>query len=253
MKNLRRFATIMLVVVLSVSLAFSTFAAFENVADELNELGLFRGVGENEDGTPIYSLDRAPTRAEAIVMLVRFLGMEEEALEAEIEHPFTDVPEWADPHVALAFKYGFTLGTSETHFGSASPCTAQAFTTFMLRALGYNETEDGGDIYAVAINMGKELKIIDSQLASGVFLRDKMVVVAYLALFAAPAEGEFDSLLAKLVEDGAVDADAAAAFLDKDPLYELVEDPEPEEPEEGEEGEEGEDGEEEEEEEEEEE
>jgi len=235
MKNLRRFATIMLVVVLSVSLAFSALAtAFEEVADELYELKLFKGVG-SDDEPPIYSLDRAPTRAEAIVMLVRFLGLEEEALEAELDHPFTDVPEWADPHVALAFEYGFTRGTTETHFGSGSPCTAQAFTTFMLRALGYSETEDGGDIYAVAINMGKELKIIDSSLASGVFLRGNMVVVAYLALFAAPADGEFDSLLAKLVEGGAVYADAATGVLERAPQYELVPDPEPEEPEETEE------------------
>ena len=236
MKLIGKLATIVLVVVLSVSLAFSALSAFESVADELNGLGLFNGTGENADGTPIYSLDRAPTRAEALTMMVRFLGLEEEAMAAEYEHPFTDVKEWADPYVALAFEYGFTKGESETTFGSDDPCTARMFATFMLRALGYDKAADGGDIYAVAIDFGKELGLIDSKLAAGVFLRDHMVVVAYLALFVAPADSDFDILLEKLVDDGAIDADAAAAVLERAPLYELVADPEPEpepEPEEG--------------------
>jgi len=230
-KLLKKLATMVLVVALSVSLAFSVLAvSFEEIADELNVLGLFRGTGENADGSPIYSLDRAPTRAEALAMMVRFLGLAEEAYAAEYEHPFTDVPEWADPYVALAYKHGFALGTSETHFGAASPCTAQMFTTFILRALGYDKTEAGGDIYAVAIALGKEVGIVDSNLASGVFLRDKMVVIAYLALFVAPADGEFDMLLAKLLEDGAVEEEAALAVLERAPLYELAADPEPPEP-----------------------
>ena len=243
MKLIGKLATIVLVVVLTVSLAFSALAAFESVADELYGLGLFRGTSENEDGTPIYSLDRAPTRAEALTMMVRFLGLEEEAETGDYEHPFTDVPAWANPYVALAYEYGFTQGTSETIFGTNDPCTARMFTTFMLRALGFNETDDGGDIYAVAIDFGKEIGLIDSGLASGVFLRDHMVVVAYLALFVAPADSDFDMLIEKLVDDGAIDADAAIEVLERAPLYELVDDPEPEpgdgdgdaEPEEGEE------------------
>ena len=45
-------------------------------AETLYELGLFKGTGTNSDGTPIFGLDRAPSRAEAVTMLVRLLGKE---------------------------------------------------------------------------------------------------------------------------------------------------------------------------------
>ena len=64
--------------VLASALAISAFAAdFTHCADALHELGLFQGT---ESG---YELDRAPSRVEAGVMLVRLLGAEEDALAAE--------------------------------------------------------------------------------------------------------------------------------------------------------------------------
>ena len=39
------------------------------------------GTGTGADGAPVYELDRAPTRNEAVTMLVRLLGKEEEALD----------------------------------------------------------------------------------------------------------------------------------------------------------------------------
>ena len=43
----------------------------EEIAGELKTLGLFRGVSDTD-----FDLDRAPTRVEAVVMLVRLLGAE---------------------------------------------------------------------------------------------------------------------------------------------------------------------------------
>ena len=80
--------TIVLAVILSVSLVISAFAGnFNNLADELNDLNLFRGTGVG------YELERAPLKGEALVMLIRFLGLEEEALAGGYKHPYTDVPE----------------------------------------------------------------------------------------------------------------------------------------------------------------
>ena len=65
-------------------------------ADALAALGLFRGT---ENG---YELDRAPTRAEALVMLIRLLGREEEALAYDGDCPLADVAgRWMAPGPGL--------------------------------------------------------------------------------------------------------------------------------------------------------
>jgi len=53
----------------------------QSSAMELFTLGLFKGVSTKIDGSPIFDLERAPTRAEAIVMLIRLLGKENEGWE----------------------------------------------------------------------------------------------------------------------------------------------------------------------------
>ena len=102
----------------------------EQMADLLKEKGLFLGTDLG------YELERSPTRAEAAVLFVRVLGREGEALMAEAVHPFTDVPEWAAPHIALLSREGLTRGQSETLFGSAAVTAARDYATFLLRALG---------------------------------------------------------------------------------------------------------------------
>ena len=48
----------------------------QQAADYLYSLGLFRGTGSNPDGSPVYELERTPTRFESVAMLVRLLGAE---------------------------------------------------------------------------------------------------------------------------------------------------------------------------------
>ena len=70
------------------------------LASQLKELGLFLGVGEKENGTTDFALERAPNRTEALTMLVRALGKEAPAQESAKTHPFSDVPDWADGYVS---------------------------------------------------------------------------------------------------------------------------------------------------------
>ena len=51
----------------------------EEKANALYELGLFRGTGFKEDGTPEYALDNTATRSQGAVMLIRLLGKENKA------------------------------------------------------------------------------------------------------------------------------------------------------------------------------
>ena len=75
-------------------------------ANALYELGLFQGTAEDADGTPVFDLDRAPTRAEAVTMLVRLLGGEDAALAGDWDTPFTDVPEWLNRMLATPIARG---------------------------------------------------------------------------------------------------------------------------------------------------
>ena len=113
------------------------------LARQLNQLGLFRGAGTNADGSVNYDLDRQPNRAEGITMLVRALGAGDQEGTAK-NHPYTDVPSWANGVVSYAQKKGLTKGISATQFGSKDAVTTAMYLTFMLRALGY---QDGTDFF----------------------------------------------------------------------------------------------------------
>lgn len=111
--------SLLLALILCTTLAAPAFAASGEAiaaADRLHELGLFNGIGDNEDGTPNYDLDRAPSRMEAVALLVRLLGKETTAQTGTWTIPFTDVDSWAKPYVGYAYANGLTSGTSATTF-----------------------------------------------------------------------------------------------------------------------------------------
>ena len=209
-----------LTAVLALSLVLCAGAAaadFDAVAGELNAIGMFRGTGDS------FELDRAPTRAEAAIMLVRLYGAEEQATadyaSSAITHPFSDVPAWCAPHVAWLYSEGLTKGMTATTFGSTDTCSAQNYVTFLLRALGY---QDGADFdYSAALDFSQEKGFYDPMLFSGEFLRDDLAAVTYQALAADVKDGS-GSLLSSLVSSGAVDAEAAKPLMEKMELFRQV-------------------------------
>lgn len=111
-------------------------------AELLYQLGLFQGVGTGADGKPDFDLDRAPTRQEAVTMLIRLLGKDAEAKAGSYKTPFTDVADWAKPYVGYAYANKLTLGTGGNTFGGSDTVTPAQYLTFVLRALGYSSQED---------------------------------------------------------------------------------------------------------------
>jgi len=111
-------------------------------ANYLHDIGLFNGTGTDQYGFPVYELDRAPTREEAVTMLVRMLGAEDIAINGNWNMPFSDVSAWAVPYVGYAYENGLTAGTSATTFGGTQTVTSAQFITMMLRALGYQSGVD---------------------------------------------------------------------------------------------------------------
>jgi len=142
---MKRILSLILAVFTVIGWNTAVFAAdneAKEAADKLHELGLFNGTGTNEDGSPIFELEREPTRYEAMVMLIRLLGKEKEALAGKWEMPFTDVVDWAKPYVSYAYASGLTQGISPTEFGGDAYVSASQYLTFVLRALGYKDGID---------------------------------------------------------------------------------------------------------------
>ncbi len=147
MKNLRKWTAAALVLVLLLTvLPPSHRAAAEDealaAAQELWSLGLFLGVGTDARGEPDFALDTVLTRSEAVTLLVRLLGKEEEAQGLPYAAPFDDLPDWARPYVNFAYRHGLTNGVSATEFCGWGTATASQFLTLVLRALGYRTDSD---------------------------------------------------------------------------------------------------------------
>lgn len=134
--------TLLLAAALATGVTPAAFAASDealNAANALYKQGLFLGNGTTATGAPNFELDRKPTRHEAITMLVRLLGKEEEAKKGTWNTPFTDVDEWAKPYVGYAYTNKLTTGTSETTFSGNDTVTATEYLTLVLRVLGYDD------------------------------------------------------------------------------------------------------------------
>ena len=190
---------------------------FDAAAQDLQQIGMFRGTGSGFD------LDREPTRAEAAVMLTRLYGAEETAAalyeSGELSNPFTDVPAYAAPSVAWLYAQGLTKGMSETVFGASRACSLKDYCVFLLRALGY---QDGVDFsYADALSFAAEKGFYDPAVYSGPFLRDDLAGITYDALCSDVKDGSA-YLLKKLVDDGSIDKAAAQALLKKAEAYRAI-------------------------------
>lgn len=193
-------------------------SSFDGAAEELSAIGMLKGSAGG------FELDKAPTRSQAAIMLVRLYGAEEEAKAAftagELKCPFTDVGETAAPYVAWLKDKGLASGTSETTFGASDPCTAKAYTIFLLRALGYQDNTDFTTANAQEFAAG--LGLLDTSLFTGKFLRDDLAALTYQALGTNLKDGS-TYLLDSLIKSGSVDAAAAKPITDKIEAYRALE------------------------------
>jgi len=180
---------------------------FDNCAEKLKSLDLFQGT---EQG---YDLDRAPTRAEAAVMLVRMLGKENDAKALEYTAPFTDLKGWEKPYVQYLYDNGLINGSDSTSFSPNDQCNAKMYSAFLLRALGYSDTE-GDFTYDNALKFAEEKGLVDAYSCDeGNFLRDHIAAMSLNALHASPKSAD-TRLINKLVESGAVDSAKAAPVIE---------------------------------------
>lgn len=152
------------------------------IAGALRELGLFRGTGSGFGGG--FDLHLAPSRGEGLVMFLRLLGEEEQALAWEGSHPFTDVPGWLDRYVAWAYAQGYANGVAADRFGCEVKMSAVEYEEFLLRALGYSTA--GVDDYRTSLERALERGALSegecAMLREQGFLRAHVAYLSYYAL-----------------------------------------------------------------------
>lgn len=163
-----------LAILLSSMSSFAEMPDRNKTADMLNELGLFKGTDKG------YELDKGLTRAEAVTMVVRFLGDEQAALYGDYSHPFSDVSDWAKPYVAYAYSKGITKGISDTLFDSNNPVTGAQFLTFMLRVLNYDDSKEDF-AWDQPEKLAQKVGLLSTDKIEN-FTRGDMVMICYNAL-----------------------------------------------------------------------
>lgn len=226
MAKLRKIAVLLLVLVMILSvgtcssLASVDPAEAENAAQNLFNMNLFQGVGQDAYGNPNFDLNRQPTRLEAVTMLVRLLGKESEAKALPYTAPFTDVDAWAKPYVNYAYQNGLVNGTSATTYGSSDKVTPSQYLTFILRSLGYSSSTDFA--WDRAWELSDKIGITSGQYdKNSYFSRGDVAIISNNALYASCK----DSYISLKDKNGIAAPTVTVAPVE---TYEQVATPEPE-------------------------
>lgn len=191
---------------------------YNQLADALKAMGLFRGsdTGYGQG----YDLEAVPTRMQGLILFLRLIGEEQDALASTAPCPFTDLPAWCRPYGAYAYEKGYTKGVSATEFGPNLELRASEYVTFLLRALGYSDSGEAPDFtWDSALTHGLKLGLLTPRehkmLTEEPFLRAQAAYLSYYALDArlkATGETLYTHLTAKGALDPAV-CDAARSAV----------------------------------------
>ena len=169
-------------------------------ANSLNTLGLFNGT---QNG---YELEKPLTRLEALIMLIRLSGHENDALypEQTLTHPFTDSPSWAGGSLYMAYGYQnkLTNGISATEFAPDARASLQMYVTYVLRALGYKDSALG-TVWDSWTFLGEYAGILPDSVDRNNFLRGDAVIISRAALDAKMCDSD-KTLKEVLVENYAI-------------------------------------------------
>ena len=189
----------MLLGISTVVCAAGTTVYYQEYAEKLSGLGVFRGTGTG------FELEREPTRLEGLIMLIRLLGKESEAnLLANEESEFSDVPAWGRMH-ELRYKNGLRDGNGL--FGANNKIDAKSFITFVLRALGYSDSGTAVDFtWNNAVDFAKSIGLLEEELylrSFRIHSRDYVAKISYNALLQ-PVKNSTMTLAEKLVAAGAI-------------------------------------------------
>lgn len=219
MRNLKKlvalFVTIAMITTLIVpALADSSFT-YEGEAEDLYDLGLFKGESETEY---LPNLGDMLSREAGAIMFLRLTGEEDDALEMSdgdasaklaIFSDGAEISNWAKKQVAYATDKGYIKGYPDGTFAPKAALNGKAYSSLVLQLLGY----DGDFNYHEAATSLSEVGGLTSSEAAtfntdNAINRDAAVGISFGAL-KATVKGTEETLVQKLVRLGKVDQDMA--------------------------------------------
>ncbi len=172
----------------------------EQAAERLYYLGLLSGVG-TVDGKIHFALSNPLTKLEAIIMVIRLMGIETEVLESNYGHPFTDVPGWGSAYVGYFWETGLLLGENSSQFSPDMVVPSTVFMNYMLNVLGYVSNGSNYTLADAAL-IGQRIGICEKVLPS--ITRGQAIMMMYRTLDTTTA-GTEHTLSFSLVEEGILD------------------------------------------------
>lgn len=182
---------------------------YSAMASALKTLSLFKGTDTGYGGG--FDLEEVPTRIQALIMLIRLLGEEDEALACTASAPFKDIAAgyWGRPYIAYAYEKGYTNGVEGGNFAPDRSASEGMYVEFVLRALGYSDTEQTDVSTAAdrALSAGVLTAGERAALRANDFLRADIAYLSWYAL-GAPLPGGDLTLHEKLEAAGVFPAGA---------------------------------------------
>lgn len=166
------------------SLSYSSATDYNAMAEALKTIHLFRGSLTGYGNG--FDLEVSPTRLQALIMFIRLMGEEDEALAYTGPTPFTDIATGSEParYVGYACSKGYTNGYTKTTFRPSQKVNAYQYVEFVLRALGYSSTgtTDLTGTLDRAVSCGVLTAGEEAMLSRDSFLRAELVYVSWYAL-----------------------------------------------------------------------
>jgi hypothetical protein len=203
MNNIKKLLMILIVVALITGIiAVPTFAAqslkYEDEARVLNQLALFKGVSATEYRP---NLEAKLLREEAVALLLRIFGLEEEALKmnekeaSNILKGFKDADEiatWAIRYIAYAVENNVIVGRPDSNFAPKDNLLGREYSKMILAMLGYVQGIDFQYEFSTYefCNITGFSKSEAAKLDTQYILRDDAVGMSFFALTAEYAAGK---------------------------------------------------------------
>lgn len=167
------------------SFSYSNETDYTGMADALKTLNLLKGSYTGYGSG--YDLEAAPTRLQALIMFIRVLGEEDEALTFTGTCPFTDITPGTNSYLYVGYAYekGYTNGYTTTLFKPGNKVNAYQYTEFILRALSYSSAENTN--ISGALTNARDCGVITEGeltmlLTASPFTRAELVYLSYYAL-----------------------------------------------------------------------
>lgn len=170
------------------------------IANALYSLGLVKGYDNSGSD---FRLGNKISRAESIVQIIRFLGVEDIALSNEYAIPFDDVPSWAVPYIGYAYANGIASGRSASEFDPNGTVDEMQFLTLLLRAMDYSD-KNGDFVWNNPYELANKVGLIDYTEGSVSYSRGDAFVACYNALISKCKGGNIVS--EKLIDNNVITA-----------------------------------------------